>query len=165
MNACFGGTLSLADWSAIAQIVLAATALSALVVGVAQIIVTRSSSRQELTYNYTHRFSSPELLQYHEKTGELFKPVDTAAGKRYREFLAMGRADKLAALVVPNLFEELAGMYNQGLLDKAITKEYFGDAAREVWESGSWLIERWRKTDPTYFKQWQLMLEDMGLLE
>jgi len=163
MEGCTTGALTLADWSAIAQIVLAATALSALVVGVAQIVVTRSSSRQELTYNYTHRFSSPELLPYHEKTGELFKPAHIGADERYQDFLSMGRADQLAALVVPNLFEEMGGMYNQGLLDKRITKEFFGDAAKEVWNSGSWLIERWRATDPTYFEQWQLMLEDMGL--
>lgn len=164
MYGCFEGVLTLADWSAIAQIVLATTALSALVVAVAQIFVTRSSSRQELTYNYTHRFSSPELLPYHEKTGELFKAADSSADNRYQDFLAMGRADQLAALVVPNLFEEMAGMYNQGLLDKGIAKEFFGDAAKEVWNSGAWLIDRWRATDPTYFKQWQLMLENMDLI-
>lgn len=164
MDGCSGGTLTLADWSAIAQIVLAATALSALVVGVVQILVTRSTSRRELTYNYTNRFSSPELLRYHEKTAELFKPANATADARYQDFLAMGREDQLAALLVPNLFEEMGGMYNQGLLDKRIAREFFGDAAKEVWDSGSWLIDRWRATDPTYFKQWQLMLEDMGLL-
>jgi hypothetical protein len=136
-------TLNLANWASIAQIALALTALLALVVAAIQIVTARSVGRQTLTYNYTHRFSSPELLRYHEKTGELFAPSEDRAEERYRKFLALGRADQLAALVIPNLLEELAGMYNHGLLDKRIAKDFFGETARDIWVGGSWLVERW----------------------
>lgn len=155
--------LKLADWASIAEVSLAVIALLALIVAVAQILTARSAARQALTYNYTHRFSSPELLQYHQKTGELFAPSEDGADARYQQFLELGRAEQLAALVIPNLLEELGGMYNQGLLDKRIAKDYFGEIARDLWEHGFWLIERWRRTDPSYYEQWGLMLEKMKL--
>lgn len=157
--------LQLADWAAIAQIVLGVTALAALVVAIVQIAQARSNSRQILTYNYTQRFSSPELLPFHQITGELLAKTEASEEERYREFTARSREDQLAALLIPNLIEELAGMYNHGLVDKKIAKEFFGEIAREVWINGAWLIERWRATDPAYYKQWQEMLEAMGLLE
>jgi hypothetical protein len=156
--------LKLDDWASIAQVALALAALFALIVAVAQILTARSATRQTLTYNYTQRFSSPELLRYHEKTAELFAPSNDGADERYNRFLGLGRADQLAALVVPNLLEELAGMYNHKLLDKKIAKDFFGDTAKDIWVGGSWLIDRWRQTDPKYFEQWELMLEDMGML-
>jgi hypothetical protein len=156
--------LDLADWAALAQIALALAALAALAVAIAQILSARSAGRQTLTYNYTQRFSSPELLTYHELTGELFAPNEADANARYEEFTKKGRGDQLAALVVPNLIEELAGMYNHGQLDKRIAEEFFGELARDIWTNGSWLIERWRKTDPAYFQQWETMLKDMGLI-
>lgn len=156
--------LKLADWAAIAEMGLALIALLALVVAAAQILTARSGNRQILTYNYTQRFSSPELLQYHAKTGELLAPSTDSADERYRRFLKLNRADQLAALVIPNLLEELGGMYNHGLLDKKIAKDFFGEVARDIWVRGSWWIERQRQDDPTYFEQWRLMLEKMDLL-
>jgi hypothetical protein len=160
----FAADLKLADWASIAEMALAVIALLALVVAVVQILTARSAARQALTYNYTNRFSSPELLRYHQKTGELFAPSDDDADERYRQFLELSRADQLAALVIPNLLEELAGMYNHGLLDKKIAKDFFGEIARDLWEHGFWLIERWRQTDPSYYEQWGLMLAKMKLL-
>lgn len=156
--------LKLADWAAIAEMGLALIALLALIVAVVQILTARSAARQTLTYNYTHRFASPELLDYHRRTGELLAPSDEGAEERHSRFLELDRADQLAALVIPNLLEELGGMYNHGLLDKKIAKDFFGEIARDIWVRGSWLIERQRRDDPSYYEQWKLMLEKMALL-
>jgi hypothetical protein len=54
-------------------------------------------------------------------------------------------------------------MYNRGLLNKKITKDYFGDFARDLWVSGSWLFGSWREKDQEFFAQWYLMLKRMKL--
>ncbi len=156
--------LHLTDWAAIAQIVLAVTALLALVGAAIQIKVARSASREALTYNYTQRFATPELLPFHERTDKLFRLDGVSAKKSYKRFQRWDYEDKLAALLVPNLFEELAGMYNQGLLHKGITKDFFGATALDVWKRGYWFIDLSRKSNPKYYEQWQLMLEAMNLL-
>ncbi len=150
----------------VAQIVLAASALVAVMVATAQVLSARSATKQTLTYNYMERFNSPELLPFHQKTADLFRsrtPADE--GERYADFLKWDQKDKLAVLVVPNFFEEVAGMYNHGLLDRNVAKVYFGELGQDLWASGSWLIERWRKTDAGYFEEWEKMLRDMGYLK
>jgi hypothetical protein len=56
------------------------------------------------------------------------------------------------------LIEEIAALYNRGLLDKAFTKGYFGDLAKERWDQGAWYFE----SDPAYYGEWRRMLEDMA---
>ena len=155
--------LKLADWASIAEIVLAVIAVLALIGAVAQVAVARSVSRETLTYNYTERFATPEFLSFHQKTADLFALEGASADGRYAVFQGWKYEDQLAALLVPNLFEELAGMYNQGLLHKGITKDFFGLTALDVWNRGSWFIERSRKSNPRYYEQWELMLRDMDL--
>jgi len=156
--------LRLADWGEIAQIALAITAVLAFVGAIVQIRLARSASRQVLTYNYTDRFANPELLPYHQKTIDLFNLGGADADQRYEAFLGWRNEDQLAALLVPNLFEELAGMYNQGLLHKGITKDFFGQTAVDLWNIASWFIERSQQSNERYYVQWQRMLEDMDLL-
>ena len=160
------GALKLADWADISQIALVVIAAFAFAGAVVQVWQARSAVRETLTYNFTSRFSHPELLPYHQKTSDLF---DLAAEGRsveaaWREFTSWEAEDQIAALLLLNLFEELGGMYNEGLLHKRIAKEFFGDTARVFWGRGWWFICRYRKSNPAYYRQWQKMLEDMGLL-
>jgi hypothetical protein len=107
----------------VAQIVLAASAVVAVMVATGQVLSARSATKQTLTYNYMERFNSPELLPFHQKTADLFRsrtPADE--GERYADFLKWDQKDKLAVLVVPNFFEEVAGMYNHGLLDRNVAQ-------------------------------------------
>jgi hypothetical protein len=156
--------LKLSGWASIAEVLLSATAFLALVGAIFQILSERWTARAELTYNYTERFANSTLLPYHQKTANLFRLDDGSGDERYADFQNWKYEDQLAALLVPNLFEELAGMYGYGLVDKKITKEFFGDTALGIWQSGYWFVERSRRTNPRYYEQWELMLEDMGLL-
>ncbi len=156
--------LKLADWASISEILLAAIALLALGGAALQIFAERSTTRETLTYNYTERFATPALLAYHQMTEDLFRLEGASGDQRYEVFQGWKYEDQLAALLVPNLFEELAGMYNQGLLHKKITKEFFGLTALDVWNRGSWFIDRSRQSTPEYYEQWELMLINMRLL-
>jgi len=158
--------LKLADWADISQVALVVIAALALLGAVLQVRQARSAVRETLTYNFTSRFSHPELLPYHQKTADLFglgaqgKSVDEA----WREFTTWEAGDQIASLLLLNLFEELGGMYNEGLLHKRIAKEFFGHTARDFWDRGWWFISRYRKSNPAYYRQWERMLEDMDLL-
>jgi hypothetical protein len=155
--------LSLDQWAAIAQLVLAAIALAALVGAFIQLRDSRSTTRQTLTYNFTARFSSPELLQYNQMTRDLFQLGNCTEDEGYERYLNRSFEDQLAVLIVPNLIEELAGMYNQGLLHRGIAKDYFGFTAQELWNEGWWFIKRFREADENFYAQWLLMLEDMEM--
>ena len=143
---------------------LAVAAVLALGGAIGQTLSARSATRASITFGFTTRFSNPELLPYIRKTIEVFK----SEGSPEAMFAAYGEmdyAEQLATMVVPNLMEELAGLYNRGLLDKKITRDFFGDLARNLWVSGSWLFGPWREEDSAYFAQWLLMLKRMKLVD
>jgi hypothetical protein len=158
--------LKLADWADISQVALVVIAAWALLGAILQVLQARSAVRETLTYNFTHRFSHPELLPYHQITDDLFsfEAAGKSADEMWSEFLDWKTEDQLAALLILNLFEELGGMYNEGRLHKRIAKEFFGLTARDFWDRGWWFISRYRESNPAYYRQWQLMLEGMGLL-
>jgi hypothetical protein len=160
------GDLKLADWAAISEIALVVIAALALLGAGLQVWQARAAARETLTYNFTHRFSHPEVLCYHQRTSDLFDLAakETTAEERWLEFHAWKVEDRIAALLLPNLIEEMAGMYNEGLLHKRITKDFFGYTALDFWELGWWFISRTRLSHRNYYCQWEAMLEDMDLL-
>jgi hypothetical protein len=161
-----GAYLKLADWAAISQLALVALAALALIGAAVQITQARSAGRETLTYNFTQRFSHHEFLPYHQKTSELFnlEGQGKTADEQWAVFNGWSVEDQIAALLLPNLIEELAGMYNEGLLHKRITKDFFGYTALDFWRLGWWFTSRSRLSHRNYYSQWQTMLEDMGLL-
>jgi hypothetical protein len=156
---------NLANWADIAQIVLAAIAALALAGAAAQILLARAATRQTLTYNYTERFANPEMRSYIRSTQELFALGDKTADEKWREFKSWPGERRLEALVLPNLLEEMAGMYNRRILHRQATKDFFGYTALRLWTSGEWLVKRMREeSNPNYYIQWEQMLKSMKLL-
>lgn len=154
--------LHLVDLASIAQIVLAGIAALALIGAFAQVLLTRSDTRQTLTYNYTDRFADPALIPFRQKTSDLFVLDETSEDEKWEIYRQWSVEDKVEALVLPNLVEELAGMYNNGLLNKKIVEDFFGFTANELWNDGWWFIRRSRETYAAYYSQWEKMLRDMG---
>jgi hypothetical protein len=154
--------LHLEDLAAISQVVLAAIAALALIGAIVQVLLTRSTTRQTLTYNYSNRFADPALIPFRKKTNELFALADTTQDEKWDMYKKWPLEDRIAALVLPNLIEELAGMYNNCLLNRKITKEFFGYTANDLWSHGWWFIDRSRRTYDGYYSQWEEMLKDMG---
>ncbi len=154
--------LHLVDLASIAQIALACIAALALIGAVAQALVTRSATRQTLTYNYTDRFADPALIPFRQKTSDLFALSKATEDEKWEIYRRWSVEDKVEALLLPNLIEELAGMYNNGLLNKKIVEDFFGFTANELWNDGWWFIRRSRDTYAAYYSQWETMLRDMG---
>ncbi|HKF84060.1 MAG TPA: hypothetical protein VKB23_13990 [Solirubrobacterales bacterium] len=158
--------LKLADWAAIAQIALAVLALGALVGAMVQIRAARSTSQVAITYNYTERFSEVTRKHLADAYGLLLLGGE-APEDRFLAFLDWDPLKQLDALVVPNLIEEIAGMYNHGLLHRAIAEDFFGVLAAEMWQTGSWFITRYRDhaDDRDFYCQWEKMLRGIGRAE
>jgi hypothetical protein len=154
--------LHLDDLAAISQIVLALIAALALIGAAAQALVTRSATRQTLTYNYTHRFADPTLIPFRQKTTDLFSVKGTTEDERWQAFRESSLTEQVEALVLPNLVEELAGMYNHKLLNRKIAKDFFGFTAHQLWSEGWWFTQRSREYYAEYYTQWEKMLVDMG---
>lgn len=155
--------MSLANWADIAQIVLALAALGALIGAIVQIHAAKTASRVAITYNCTERFS--ETTRKHLTDAyDLFVLGGETAEDRFKDFLEWEPPRQLDALLVPNLIEEIAGMYNHDLLHKLIAKDFFGVLASDMWQLGSWFINLYRDhtEDVNFYRQWELMLIDIG---
>ena len=155
--------LHLSQWAAISQIALALIAFGALIGAIAQIRAARSGSRVAITYNYTERFSAI-TSQHLTAAYNLFDLGSETADEKFTAFLQWDPPKQLDALMIPNLIEEIAGMYNHKLLHKEITADFFGVLAQDMWELGAWFIERYRThaNDLNFYSQWELMLVDLG---
>jgi hypothetical protein len=156
---------NLSGWASIAQIVVTVVAVLALIGATVQTLLTRSANRHTLTDNYTARWSDPTRNHLMVKTIEtLTVKKGETPDQRWDQFHASSLQDQFDAMVIPNLVEEIAGMYNRGLLDKTAAKEYFGYPAHALWKRAEWFVYRARKDDSDYFIQWEAMLRKMKLL-
>jgi hypothetical protein len=97
--------LKLADWAAISEIALAVFAFAALVGAIIQIRTARTSSRVEITYNYTERFSNlarDHLASFYE----LAHLPGASSEERLGAFLDWESKAQYDALTVPNFYRQ-----------------------------------------------------------
>ena len=72
----------------------------------------------------------------------------------------------LQILVYPNMLEGLAGMYNHGLLDRAIIKTHVESEARDFWEAAGWWLDKMRsEPESNTFRDIEVMMEDLAKRE
>jgi hypothetical protein len=162
--------LNLAGWADVAHIVIAVVALPALIATYLQVRSSREASKGDrektqvsLTYQYSERL--PALIIDHMRDTKKLDRIDNP-DKKYAVFSRWPSDKYLRALAVPNLIEEIAGMFNLGLLHKPLATDFFGGAARDLWDEWLWFIERLRASekDADYYVQWELMLQQLGYL-
>jgi hypothetical protein len=75
------------------------------------------------------------------------------------------RTKVLTIVALPNLLEEIAGMYNQNLLDRAIVKTHVEAVVHHVWgKKSSWWFKRLR-SDPAsnVYQDLAKMMPDLEL--
>jgi hypothetical protein len=156
-----GVDLSLDGAADIAQIALAGLALLALAGAVWQTSSVRKSAREAITYNYFVRFRALETGHALATLLEINSGSDEERRKRFRD---MSVAERLEVLVVPNLCEELGGVYKHGMVERGAVKTAFGHTVKVLWDECRWLIESVRREDSGYYRDWQNMLIDMGYL-
>lgn len=145
-----------------AQLALAVIALCALLGAIWQTSIARRSAREALTYNYFPRFAQAEIRR--SLAILLTLPEDSDEQRRAR-FNALTAEEQLEMLLAPNLCEELGGVYKHGMIAREVAKTSFGHTALLLWERAQWLVTPAREQDPGYFRDWQDMLIDMGLIE
>ena len=61
-----------------------------------------------------------------------------------------------------NFWEELAGMYNRGLVDDEIVVDYFGAAALDVWSRSRWFVCHLRHDSPNSMAQFEQMCKTVA---
>jgi hypothetical protein len=152
----------------------AAAAATAIIAGMAAvgafkgITQNRVQDRQTRAHRYLERFNSPSELVSRTRLHDFYMsgPPDTPGTqgarrrwerRRIAAWERMSHADKLSTVHGLNFWEELAGMYNRGLVDRPIVADYFGTAALSVWEGTQWFISYMRKGQPSAWEQ----LEEM----
>lgn len=172
--------------STTAQWITAASAIVALLGAFVTILDNRRTARQRLAYEYVARLEDPELIE-HQATMSSFlrgglQPPDISdddwtdmdpAARRdtacdtWKHLVESPTVDDretlLRILVYPNMLEGLAGMYNHGLLDRAIIKTHVESEARDFWEAAGWWLDEMRsEPESNTFRDIEVMMEDLA---
>jgi hypothetical protein len=149
-------TLSLDGWGDIAQFVIAIAALLALLGAVAQVKAVRSTARRARAYEYSDRFNRPETILMSARYTDYWEH------NTYEDFAALTRENRSKWLVLPNLIEEVAAMYNRNLVDRDITAEVLGPLAEAMWRRSIPLVVGSRKSrkDRWVYAEWEQMQKD-----
>jgi hypothetical protein len=125
----------------VAQLFIGAALVSALLVGLYQVRVTRTLAKREVAYTYFERFTSAPIRRRIVASREFWEAND------WRTFQALPRWERNQLLVVPNLIEELAHAYNRKHLDRGVAALVLGALVEDLWERWQELItegKEWR---------------------
>jgi hypothetical protein len=139
----------------------------------------RQAGREQLAYRYFERLMHPDMIPFTQRWVALSKirTADPDTGwkipflqrhlslsklspedpdTKWKSWRESPLEDRLMTLVVPNLLEELAGMYHRGLVDQAVTKDFLAGLIVAWWEQGEWFIRRCRVDgSDEVFAQWE----------
>jgi hypothetical protein len=148
--------LSLDGWGSIAQLVIAVSGLVALVGAGAQLRLSRANALRSRVYEYADRFNTQEMLQRSTRYKAYWEKHS------YTDFKSLDDAQQLDWLMLPNLIEEIAFLYNRKLLDRDVAAELLGVYVERLWEASQPLIGDIRQAEgrPTIFREWGQMQED-----
>ncbi len=73
------------------------------------------------------------------------------------------RKTLLQILVYPNMLDGLAGMYNQGLLDRKIIRSHVESEAKNFWTAASWWLDEVRsEPESNIYRDIEVMLMDLA---
>jgi hypothetical protein len=152
------------DW------ITAGAALTALLGAAATLLQGRRIARRNTTYEYVARFTTPEFRELLVDSAGFLACREAPPGtspdewrrldSRERERRQWARWEQLRSsslrsdhvkaqtiLALPNQLEDLAGMYNHNLLDRAIVKTHAEALLEGFWSKSGWWIEQVRR-DP-----------------
>lgn len=147
--------LALHQWSDIAQFAIAIAAAMALGGALLQILVARATARRDRVYSYFDRFNQSELRRHSSLYRNYWET------QSYKQFRKLGRVDQNQMLVIPNLIEEVATLYNRNLLDKDLAAEVLGVYIVGLWGAGTALVYGLRtEFEDDSFCEWERMKDD-----
>jgi len=149
--------LSLDGWGDIAQFVIAISAVVALFGAAAQLRQSRTSARRSRVYEYADRFNTRVMLRRATDYRAYWDEHDFA------DFRALSDREQLDRLLLPNLIEEIAYLYNRKLLDRRVAVDLLRVYVERMWEASRPLIDDVRKQEesPVFYSEWERMYEDI----
>ncbi len=112
--------LSLDGWGDIAQFVIAVGGVGALIGVYLQLRLGHATSRRARVYDYADCFNKREMLRASAEY------VGYWESHTFADFDAMSLADQLEHLMMANLIEEVAFLYNRNLLDRNVAADILG---------------------------------------
>lgn len=94
---------------------------------------------------------------------DLFAVAPAERERAWRAWNARSTDEKLKTLAFLNFFEEVAGQYQDGLLDREAARHVIAPTAVRYWEAGDWFIARLKERQPSAFSQWEAMVREIRL--
>lgn len=148
--------LSLDGWGDIAQFVIAIGGVGALIGVYLQLRLGHATSRRARVYEYADRFTKPEMLRASAEYVEYWE------SHTFADFDAMSLADQLEHLMMPNLIEEVAFLYNRNLLDRDVAADLLGFYVERLWNASIPLVSEVRSKEnrATFYSEWEEMQAD-----
>lgn len=148
--------LALHQWADLAQTVIGASAALAVVVAVVQIRAARSTARRERVYAYQDQFNE---LEFRRRSVQYREYWETHSYQDYKDGLT--RLERNEMLMIPNLMEEVAALYNRKLLDRDVAAETLGVYVEGLWSSSRHYIMGLRSQHgPKLFCEWDEMQQN-----
>jgi hypothetical protein len=149
-------TLSLDGWGNIAQFVIAIGGVLALIGAFAQLRLSRANARRGRVYEYADRINSPKILRASGRYREYWK------SHSFEDFSSLDLAEQLECLMLPNLIEEVAVLYNRNLLDRDIAAQLLGTYVEMLWKASIPLVSEVRRKESraTIYSEWEEMQDD-----
>ena len=171
--------------STTAEWITAIAALVALFGAAVTILDNRRTARQRITYEYLARLEDPALIEIQATMSSFMRGGMRPEGISVEQWSTMEEArleiakdtwqqlcsspsvrDRetiLRIVAYPNMLEGLAGMYNDGLLDRRIVKTHVESEAKNFCDVAGWWLKELRP-DPqsNTFRDIEVMLGDLA---
>jgi hypothetical protein len=148
--------LSLDGWGDIAQFVIAIGGVGALIGVYLQLRLGHATSRRARVYDYADCFNKRDMLRASAEYVEYWE------SHAYAEFEAMSLADQLEHLMMANLIEEVAFLYNRNLLDRDVAADLLGFYVERLWGASSSFVAEVRAKEgrASFYSEWEEMQAD-----
>jgi len=121
----------------------------------------RRDCRNRVDY-YQERLTSAEFRPLVADAVRLFGTPHAQRAAAFADWSGGDLERQLDTLAFLNFFEEVAGQYRAGLLDRAAARRIIVPTATRYWESGGWFIDELRRNQPRAFSEWAEMVRDVG---
>ncbi len=150
---------TLSDVGNVGQGVAALAAVGGLFFTGYQIRLGRQLERERLVSSYLERLNTRDFYNNMSTSRETINVPEADRDRVWHEFLSASLRRQQSYFLVMNLFEELATLYNDRLIDEHATRRLLGDTSRAYWAEVRWFVDRYRAEshDPTFFVEWEKM--------
>jgi hypothetical protein len=130
---------------------------------VSQIKDTQERECRQRVDQYLARLNHVEFLPLVAEAIDLLRTPLAGRDAAVRHLVSGETVKSLRTGAFLNFFEEVAGQYNAGMLDKQAARRELVPMAVHYWTLGEWFIHNAQARQPTAFNQWQKMVNEVAL--